>query len=129
MRLSMMKYTSRLFAALLLLLVSTQAAVAEESPQPPVAKIHADQLALLQQHCVDCHGADNAEAGFRVDTLPLALSDVATAARWQKVLNALNSGEMPPEGEPELDKSAKADFLDHLANVLVDAPAQEAPPA
>lgn len=121
MRLSMMKYTSRLFAALLLLLVSTQAAVAEESPQPPVAKIHADQLALLQQHCVDCHGADNAEAGFRVDTLPLALSDVATAARWQKVLNALNSGEMPPEGEPELDKSAKADFLDHLANVLVDA--------
>lgn len=121
MRRFMMKNTLRRLSALLLLLFFAQAVVAEENSEPPVARVHADQLTVLKQHCVDCHGPDSAEAGFRVDNLPLALSDAATAARWQKVLNALNSGEMPPEGEAELDKAIKADFLDHLANVLVDA--------
>ncbi|QDS86949.1 hypothetical protein EC9_11240 [Rosistilla ulvae] len=87
----------------------------------PVAAIAKDHFALLQKHCVACHGAENAEAAFRVDDLPLSIEDNPTAARWQKVLGALNAGEMPPPSEPAIDKGAKADFLAHLADVMVTA--------
>ncbi|QDT64502.1 DUF1592 domain-containing protein [Calycomorphotria hydatis] len=89
--------------------------------EAPAAAINKDSHALLLTHCSSCHSEENAEADFRVDNLPLNIKDNISAARWQKVLNALNSGEMPPEGEPAIDKALKADFLDHLANVMVTA--------
>jgi hypothetical protein len=46
---------------------------------------------------------------------------VATAERWQKVLNAMNSGEMPPEEEKQPDRQRKADFLEELSQVMVVA--------
>jgi len=86
---------------------------------PPIAKMESRQL--LEKYCVSCHGPDDPSANFRVDDLALEITDLTTASRWQKVLNALNSNEMPPEGEPQLEKEAKADFLDQLANVMVSA--------
>ena len=38
---------------------------------------------------------------------------------WQKVLNALNAGEMPPEDSEQPGNTEKADFLDDLAEVHV----------
>ena len=76
--------------------------------------------ALLVAHCVKCHSA-GAESGVRLDDLALAIDDVAAADRWQKVLAVVNSGEMPPEDEPQPDPAAKTDFLDDLSNTLADA--------
>ncbi|MCC9608625.1 DUF1592 domain-containing protein [Blastopirellula sp. JC732] len=109
-----------LFASFVLAAVSTCSATAFAA-EPPVVAVEQKQFALLQKHCTDCHVGADAEAGFRVDDLPLQITDLKTAARWQKVLNSLNSGEMPPEGEPAIDKAAKANFLEHLANAMVDA--------
>ncbi|MCM2373645.1 DUF1592 domain-containing protein [Aporhodopirellula aestuarii] len=77
--------------------------------------------ALLVEHCQGCHGGENAEANFRVDDLSFEIADLQMAARWQKVLGALNSGEMPPEGEEPLSVDAKTNFLDDLANLMVAA--------
>lgn len=79
------------------------------------------QRAFLQQHCLRCHDEKRHEAGFRVDDLPLEITDLPTAERWQKILNALNAGEMPPADEPQPPPQAKADFLDELANRMVAA--------
>ncbi len=76
---------------------------------------------LFREHCVSCHGPEKQKGKFRVDDLPLAITDVETAEKWQKVLNAMNSGDMPPEDEKQPSKEAKADFLDDLANVMVAA--------
>jgi len=39
------------------------------------------------------------------------ITDLATAERWhRRVLNALNSGEMPPDDEQQPTSDAKADF-------------------
>ncbi len=89
--------------------------------EPVPAAMNAEHLKFLSTYCERCHGAETAEASFRVDDLPLAVADLATAARWQKVLNALNSGEMPPEDDPVMNKAAKTNFLDDLAHVMVDA--------
>ncbi len=89
--------------------------------QEPAAVIPAKHQALLKEHCISCHGAEKQKGKFRVDELPFTIADNLNAERWQKVLNALNSGEMPPEEEKQLPGGAKADFLDDLSKVMVEA--------
>ncbi len=76
---------------------------------------------LLEQHCLRCHGEREPQGNFRMDDLPLEIADVRTAERWQKVLDALNAGEMPPQDEPQPAAGAKADFLEALATSMVKA--------
>jgi mono/diheme cytochrome c family protein len=87
----------------------------------PRAEVDPRHLPLLATHCQHCHGPETQESGVRVDDLPAVIDSVAAAERWQKVLNVLNSGEMPPEDEPQLERAAKADFLDDLATAMVTA--------
>ncbi len=77
--------------------------------------------ALFKEHCHQCHNEDKKKGKFRVDDLSFSITDIETAERWQKVLDALNSGEMPPEDEAPLPNEAKTDFLDDLSNVMVTA--------
>lgn len=76
---------------------------------------------LFKENCVSCHNADKQKGHFRIDNLPLTITTVEDAERWQKVLNAMNSGDMPPEDEKQPSSTAKADFLEDLANVMVAA--------
>ena len=87
----------------------------------PRAEVGAGHLPLLAAHCGKCHGAETRESGVRVDDLPPVIDTVAAAERWQKVLNVLNSGDMPPDDEPQLDPAAKTEFLDVLSEALVVA--------
>jgi hypothetical protein len=96
----------------------TQPALPGDAPR---AVMPASHRTLLEQHCFGCHGAETQEGSVRLDDLPLAITDVQTAERWQKVLNVLNAGEMPPEAQPQPDPTTKADFLDALSNVMVAA--------
>jgi mono/diheme cytochrome c family protein len=89
---------------------------AQAADGPQMAERH---RALFQSYCVKCHNAEKQEGKFRVDNLAYTLSDLPTAERWQKVLNALNAGEMPPADEKQPQKQEKADFLDDLSNVMV----------
>lgn len=77
--------------------------------------------ALLETHCQSCHGAEKQKGSFRLDDLSFTITDLQSAERWQKVLNAMNSGDMPPEDEKQPASQAKADLLDDLANVMVAA--------
>lgn len=76
---------------------------------------------VLLNHCERCHGAEKQKGSFRVDTLPLELDQLAAAEAWQKVLNALNSGEMPPEEAKQLPVDTKTEFLDELSQAMVRA--------
>jgi hypothetical protein len=77
--------------------------------------------AFLETHCEKCHGPEKQKGKFRVDELPFRLDSPEGAERWQKILNSLNSGEMPPEEEKQPPKGAKAEFLEALSHTLVDA--------
>ena len=85
------------------------------------AVMHERHRVLLKTNCVSCHGAEKQKGKFRVDDLPYAITTVEVAERWQKVLNQMNSGEMPPEGEKQPSNEAKTNFLDELSNVMVAA--------
>ncbi len=91
------------------------------SAHEPSAALPEKHQALLKEHCLACHSAEKQKGKFRVDDLPFTITDNRNAERWQKVLNALNSGEMPPDDEKQPVADAKADFLDDLAKVMVVA--------
>jgi hypothetical protein len=55
----------------------------------------------LDAHCVRCHGPQKQKGEFRVDTLPRDFASNTAAGRWGDVLERLNTGEMPPKGEPK----------------------------
>ena len=93
--------------------------VAADRPASPAVKPATPPL--LAAHCLKCHGPDDTNGGFRVDTLPAAVDSIEAAERWQRVLNVLNSGEMPPDDEKQIEVAAKADLLDDLAHVMVAA--------
>jgi hypothetical protein len=76
---------------------------------------------LLETYCQGCHGPEKQKGKFRVDDLLGPISTVERAEKWQKILNTLNAGEMPPEDEKQPDPKAKADFLEDLAHVMVAA--------
>ncbi|MEK0446147.1 MAG: hypothetical protein RLZZ399_1468, partial [Verrucomicrobiota bacterium] len=77
------------------------------------------QRVFFQKYCLDCHNEEKQKGKVRLDDLPLKVGDVVTAERWQKVLNALNSGEMPPEEEKQPQGPEKAAFLESLSESMV----------
>lgn len=95
--------------------------VLSSSAEEPKALLPEKHRALLKEHCLSCHDAEKQKGKFRVDELPLDITDNLSAERWQKVLNALNSGEMPPEDQKQPPDADKADFLEELAKVMVVA--------
>lgn len=73
---------------------------------------------LLKKHCVSCHGAETQESGLRLDTLKPDFTDSPTAAKWIEVMDNLNLGEMPPEGEPQPNAEQAAKVTHWIANEL-----------
>ena len=76
-------------------------------------------LDLMYDHCMDCHNADTQKGKVNLEDLPLEVNTLQHAELWQKVLDVMNSGEMPPENKRQPEKVAKADFLEDLAKTMV----------
>ncbi len=55
---------------------------------------------FFETHCVSCHDADSARAGFRVDLLSADFNGGNSAGQWKEVMDKINSGEMPPKKKP-----------------------------
>ncbi|MEM8671565.1 MAG: DUF1592 domain-containing protein [Planctomycetota bacterium] len=77
--------------------------------------------AVLRQYCFECHDASAAEGGVDLESLSLRMDDLRTAETWQKVLNTINAGEMPPEDADPLSADAKTELLADLSKQLVIA--------
>ncbi len=81
------------------------------SAQPLRAAPHA---AFLDAHCVKCHSGEKPKGKWRVDELSADFADAKSRARWEKVLEQIESGEMPPKSKPrppEKDARALIDWI------------------
>lgn len=74
---------------------------------------------FFKSHCISCHGADKAKGKITLHTLDgnLAGDDLQ---RWELVLDMLESGEMPPEDEPQPDASERATVAAWIESGLRD---------
>lgn len=78
-------------------------------------------FAFVDKHCLECHDSDTQKGKVDLESLSFDISTIEAAERWQKVLNTLNSGEMPPEDKPAPDDGEKTEFLADLSQMLVVA--------
>ena len=77
---------------------------------------------FFKQHCLRCHGPEEAEGEFRVDSQVTAdFVDVVIKARWGEVINVLNSHEMPPEDEPQPSQESVAEVVDWITQQMARA--------
>ena len=84
-----------------------------------VVQLPEKHLDFLDAYCMDCHDSDTKKGKVDLEALPLLVKTIEHAELWQKVLDVLNSGEMPPENKRQPEKIAKADFLEDLAKTMV----------
>lgn len=88
-----------LIASLLLAFASAVAVRADEKAGHD--DLRAAVEGFLKNHCVRCHGPNKTKAGLMLNTLRTELAAGQDVERWELVLQMLESGAMPPEGEPQ----------------------------
>lgn len=76
---------------------------------------------FIENYCLDCHDSASEKGKVNLEEIPFKITNIQEAELWQKVLNTLNSGEMPPEKKKQPEQREKADFLDALAKTMVEA--------
>ncbi|WP_186774905.1 DUF1592 domain-containing protein [Allorhodopirellula solitaria] len=109
----------RLFAGALLTFAIAGPSAAEDSvitPEQP-----SGIGGFFSQHCLECHGPDTAEADIRLDRIPLPTQPGPVAQTWTRVLEVIESGEMPPAGmeRPKPDDIDRV--LDELGTAFADS--------
>ena len=84
------------------------------------APLALEQRALLDQYCVTCHNQKTKTAGLMLDKLDV--NDIpAGAETWEKVIEKIRGGMMPPVGMPRPDRAALDIFITSLEKQLDQA--------
>ncbi len=78
---------------------------------------------FFQTYCLRCHNAQKQEGKFRLDTLSKDFADEATAQRWGEVVFRMNSGEMPPQKEPQPKPKELGQAVDWLSARITEGEA------
>ncbi|PYU26605.1 MAG: hypothetical protein DMG30_01610 [Acidobacteria bacterium] len=81
---------------------------------PAVAQVPG---ALVKQYCIVCHNQNLKTAGLMLDQMDISHLGAA-ADVWEKVVQKVRSGAMPPAGMPRPDKATFEAFLAHLESEL-----------
>jgi len=88
---------------------------------------HADTNSFFKKHCVKCHGPDKQKAKLRLDTLAWEPSDADNIDVWQQIIDRIESGEMPPNGEPTPSQESRATLLRILEKRVTQAASAHEP--
>ncbi|MCB1229927.1 MAG: DUF1592 domain-containing protein [Verrucomicrobiae bacterium] len=83
------------------------------SPPEPV-------MAFLDRHCLECHDDSVAKADLNLLDLPFHPEDPANFKLWERALDRVRAGEMPPKDEPRPEDKAREKFLADLTQPLFD---------
>ncbi len=84
-----------------------------------VVELPAKHFDLIESYCLDCHDGETQKGKVNLEALSFKVDTLEQAGLWQKVLDVMNSGEMPPENKRQPKNEEKADFLDDLAQTMV----------
>ncbi|MGI9240670.1 MAG: DUF1588 domain-containing protein, partial [Verrucomicrobiales bacterium] len=63
---------------------------------------------LLNEFCAGCHGEEKQKADFALHDIDGSITGGKDIVRWEKILEMVSLGDMPPEDEPQLSKLGRA---------------------
>ncbi len=92
---------------LLACLAGTSVGLAEESFE-----------VFLEKHCVRCHGPELVERDLRIDQLSRDFKSGIDGHLWAELVERINSGEMPPEDEPQPSEDEIASVIAQLNGLI-----------
>ena len=84
-----MKHPSFILLAVLSVIAVQPSLAAPALPEPT--------RSFFQKHCTECHDKDSKKGSLDLTSLPPATSSAENFARWVKVHDRIESGEMPPK--------------------------------
>ena len=107
--------TTNFIAVLVLFLI---AVVASES--------RADEFAdfvnpLVAKHCLKCHGGEAVKGEVNFKPIATTAQFIAQPVLINKMIEAIDANDMPPEDEPQLDEKTRIKLLATLKAMLRDA--------
>lgn len=87
-----------------ILLIGTTAQGGPPKKTPPAATGYTELVQpFIAEHCLACHGAKTAKAGYRIDLLGDDFAVASAAEQWKEIIDRVNAGEMPPAERPRPD--------------------------
>ena len=81
--------------------------------------------AFIKEHCLRCHGPEQAKGDLRLDQLDTDFSKPSTFERWREVVTRVQSGEMPPKKEPRPQPTQVQTFVRQVSARLEEAGAKQ----
>ena len=105
----------------LLAAISPLAAQDDEPAGDQFAFMPEEHFTFFEKYCVECHDDLNEEGSLNLYDISFDLSTIESAETWQKILNSINSGEMPPRDEKQPAAEDKVAFLEALSEQLMFA--------
>ncbi len=76
------------------------------------------QAAFFARHCTECHDAETKKGNLDLTALKPDFTNPENFARWVRVHDRVQSGEMPPKKSPQLSGSARSSFVKSLGATL-----------
>jgi len=80
-----------------------------------------DASTFLKTHCVKCHGARKPKGDLQLDTLTWSQADSNDVEVWQSIVDRVDTGEMPPEKQPQPTDRDRAAFLKLIRGRIASA--------
>jgi len=74
--------------------------------------------AFVSKYCIACHGPDQQESELRIDLLSRDFALGGDAHLWAELIERVNAGDMPPEGEPRPTQDEIATFVTKLDSLI-----------
>ena len=87
--------------ALLTCLVTSGRAEEHDVIRPDLIMFNSSISGFMKKHCVACHGADEPAGDVRLDAIDGDIVRGTSVSLWKDVLHRIETGEMPPEDEPQ----------------------------
>jgi hypothetical protein len=84
----------------------------------PVAQAR-EPTAFFKKYCLDCHSADVRKGGLDLTALKLDLTHADNFAKWVKIHDRIESGEMPPKKQERPETKEKNSTVNELKTALI----------
>lgn len=98
-------------------------------PKGPAPVAYATHVRpLLAKYCVSCHGPKKAKANLDFSKYPTEASVLAARKLWKRVLDQIQSLQMPPEDSARQPKPAERELLASWIEAAILRPDPNAPP-
>jgi hypothetical protein len=76
---------------------------------------------LLKEHCYKCHGTEKQKGDVNLEEYKSATAIAGDEETWNKVIDVLRGGDMPPSKEPKMEEAAREKLAAAVEDTLTAA--------